>query len=1123
MSKKFNFCKKIKKVFAAALSLFCSLSIFDSLIYVSAQEIEYPIAELKLNHSMETKNITRFGWGDVGDFGTRLVRKGIECIRLNKEDSKTLYIYVDVDDKVIYKPEDSMVGVEVDYFDEGYGKFTITYDGLTSKSGFVDGEIVQLENTGEWRTHTFYLYDAVFANGFNAGNAWDFRIGEWSELMGMTSEDVILGGIRVSQGYYEHEVNVKPTTKHTGNIFDAEDEKIFNLAFKNNTNILQNTVVEYFITDIDDNILEQGEVKTTVNSKGKDEKDIVFKPLKNGVYVLNLKVTTVGNNDIPITYEVKQDFSVMDKFKDGEKLNYTFGASGHTSWGYDVNKSMELITAAGLGAWRDEYSWSAVEYPKGDYHIAQPYDYNYSVMVESGVYPMVIAAYGNGLYDEDVSVPRTEEGIYAYAQYAAFLAKTGKMKAIEIWNEFNIKPFNPEMLEAEHYVKMLKACYTEIKKVNPEIKVIGVVSAGMDKEYMKKIFDAGGYNYLDVVSMHPYDVYRRRYFDDQGWAKQVLEVKELMKQYGEYKELWYTEMGWPTHKPESFTDMLPYTEEQQAQYIPRMYITSRVNEVGEKIFIYDLEEDGTSVGEAEHNFGIVASEYNVRTPMAAKPAYISICAMNKQIGNSEYKDSVYFNETTSAHCFINKDNNEQVIAIWSALEDSVALNLGIDEITLIDVYGNIAGTMKSANGVYQFDINDEIYYIKGNFRNFEACDTDFVVEYQNEVIKGNTFDIKISDKKKRNLKIDIVCDDAFKVEKNDGVVNGEGTVLIKTISEDDKTHNIIVKIYDGENGVAYLDYKVTIGAQMVCELSMEASEATPKRQRIINRLTNKTDNETISGTCKIIAPKELAETTTKESFLNVRPGDTVNVPINLPEQLTSRSWNVTVRYELSDGTVWEEEGRINETVAKKVKNVPLIDGNLIATEWKGNMFEAKSDFEAVSLNGTWDGPEDLSITGRVMYDDKNLYLGLNVKDNAFVQEQTGENIWNGDCIQIGIEDFSPVEKEANSSKFTEIGIALTKEGPTVWRYNSCYDLPNGEVKNAEVAIKRNGTSTVYEIKLPFAEIFREAYNVVKDKTMGFSIIVNDADDKERKSAIEYNSGIGTGKDSKLFGSLKFAD
>ena len=48
---------------------------------------------------------------------------------------------------------------------------------------------------------------------------------------------------------------------------------------------------------------------------------------------------------------------------------------------------------------------------------------------------------------------------------------------------------------------MLKACYQEIKKVNPDIPVIGIDCAGVDIDFMKKVFDAGGYEYMDVVSV----------------------------------------------------------------------------------------------------------------------------------------------------------------------------------------------------------------------------------------------------------------------------------------------------------------------------------------------------------------------------------------------------------------------------------------------------------------------------------------------------------------------------------------------------------------------------------------------------------------------------------------------
>lgn len=136
---------------------------------------------------------------------------------------------------------------------------------------------------------------------------------------------------------------------------------------ENNTAAQQETLVEYTVTDIYGNAVETGKLKKSVKGKEKTDEKLTIKTSKNGVYVLNLKVTTTGPNELPVTYEEQQDFSVMNKFKEGEKLNETLGTAGHTSWGHDVYKSMELITAAGMGAWRDEYGWDVVERAKGDY------------------------------------------------------------------------------------------------------------------------------------------------------------------------------------------------------------------------------------------------------------------------------------------------------------------------------------------------------------------------------------------------------------------------------------------------------------------------------------------------------------------------------------------------------------------------------------------------------------------------------------------------------------------------------------------------------------------------------------------------------------------------------------
>ncbi|MBE3582761.1 MAG: hypothetical protein IMX01_01455 [Limnochordaceae bacterium] len=55
---------------------------------------------------------------------------------------------------------------------------------------------------------------------------------------------------------------------------------------------------------------------------------------------------------------------------------------------------------------------------------------------------------------------------------------------------------------------------------------------------------------------------------------------------------------------------------------------------------------------------------------------------------------------------------------------------------------------------------------------------------------------------------------------------------------------------------------------------------------------------------------------------------------------------------------------------------------------------------------TWSGPADLSATIYVAYDDTNLYLAYDVRDDKVVQQFSGDQIYNGDGPELYL-DFTP--------------------------------------------------------------------------------------------------------------------
>ena len=79
--------------------------------------------------------------------------------------------------------------------------------------------------------------------------------------------------------------------------------------------------------------------------------------------------------------------------------------------------------------------------------------------------------------------------------------------------------------------------------------------------------------------------------------------------------------------------------------------------------------------------------------------------------------------------------------------------------------------------------------------------------------------------------------------------------------------------------------------------------------------------------------------------------------------------------------------------------------------------------------------------------------------------------------------------------------------------------PAGPVENYKLAINRDNMeqTTVYEIALPWTEILPEKFSELDlNRSLGFSMLVNDNDGKGRRGWIEYASGIGEGKNTALF-------
>lgn len=137
---------------------------------------EFKSVNVVLLATNETHGVTQF---EHADGATAAAERGGRNCRVTAPTShQGRYIYFLIDDS--FKWADSMtVDVSVEYFDQGTGSFRIEYDGPDPNAPFNGAytgspTVVQLSNSGSWKTAKIRLPDARFLNSQNGGG--DFRI-----------------------------------------------------------------------------------------------------------------------------------------------------------------------------------------------------------------------------------------------------------------------------------------------------------------------------------------------------------------------------------------------------------------------------------------------------------------------------------------------------------------------------------------------------------------------------------------------------------------------------------------------------------------------------------------------------------------------------------------------------------------------------------------------------------------------------------------------------------------------------------------------------------------------------------------------------------------------------------
>lgn len=329
-----------------------------------------------------------------------------------------------------------------------------------------------------------------------------------------------------------------------------------------------------------------------------------------------------------------------------------------------VEMNIQSMKNAGIGAIRDEATWSSLEREKGRLVMPERYTHYVRRVSAAGLDVMLILDYANRFYD-DGDRPRSAEAIDGFCRYAEFVVRHfGKdVRLYEIWNEWDIgiglrKPYNVGG-SPEDYIKLLKAVYPRIKAIEPGATVIagGCTSGGVKKGWFEKIIQLGALDYCDAVSIHSYN-YGSRFPErsPEACSAWMDGVQKMLRKYNKNKDVpfYVTEMGWPTHIGKRSTE-----PELSASYLARLYLLARMSPSFRGLWWYDFQDDGWRREYNENNFGIV------RPDLTPKPAYYVLADISDLIARGEYIDRL---KTKDDNLWVLRFRHKErdVWALWSS-------------------------------------------------------------------------------------------------------------------------------------------------------------------------------------------------------------------------------------------------------------------------------------------------------------------------------------------------------------------------------------------------------------------------------------------------------------------------
>ena len=238
----------------------------------------------------------------------------------------------------------------------------------------------------------------------------------------------------------------------------------------------------------------------------------------------------------------------------------------------------------------------------------------------------------------------------------------------EMWNEPNHGMFWKPVPKVADYIALAQAVGETVRAVAPKEILVGPTTSEIDLPFLEACFKGGCLSLWDAVSVHPY-----RQSPPESVAEEYRTLRGLIRRHlirigGDTRPdppILSGEWGYTSAKLKHGG----FTEEQQASYLPRQWLSNIANGVPISIW-YDWHDDGDDRSNPEHNFGTVRRPYRAGQAEVYEPkeAYIAARTLTTVLKGYEFSKALALKD--DEHVLLFAKGDQLRLAVWTSAKET---------------------------------------------------------------------------------------------------------------------------------------------------------------------------------------------------------------------------------------------------------------------------------------------------------------------------------------------------------------------------------------------------------------------------------------------------------------------